>query len=417
MTYDELLQQYQQLKVSYDNLLDQYNGINHIAMHMLVENAVMNETENRSLTRDLKNLFNVKLSSDAFCIMLISIESYRPNTERAMVVPYIEEVFQKHFEVFSFVLFFSTGDDVGCFLSPDQLQNEDADELADEIMDELLSYANAACEELDTMGITVSVAVSQLQTGLTPRQHYRNALVVHDHVNLRGIRVASMADLPEPKPQDKTAAATNERKFMSSIINREFYEAASALGEIVEALINESLQPLDQIRSVVFQRLETVLAICGGDLHPDRQSTEIGDAFVSISKAESFTELKERMFDFLAVADDFCDTDYSQNKFVQIKRFVEENYKSPSMGAAMICERFKFSSSYLSKLIRRETGSGVVDLIHSVRIGHAIELLETTDISIQDIAFEVGFVNRWTFIRAFKNLESTSPSAYRAKFR
>lgn len=413
----EELRQYNELKQNYDELQLKYAGCRDMAMHMLLENAVMNETANRSLTRDLADIFEVKLSSEAFSIMLISIKSFKAGVEIAMVVPWIEEVFKKHFEVFAFVLFFSSGDGVGCFLSPDQLHNEDALELEEELMEELLSYANAACDELEDMGITVSVAVSPLHSGMTPRQLYREALVIHDYCNAKGIRVAYNADMPEPVPQDKTKVAINERRFMTSIVNHDFYEAASALDDIVEALIQESPQPLEKIRSVVFQRLETVVAICGGELHPDKQDSELGEAFAAVARAESFSSLKEKMLDFLAVADDFCDTSQSQNKYVQVKRFVEENYTSPAMGAAMICERFKFSSSYLSKLVRRETGSGVVDLIHSVRIGRALELLEKTDMSIQDIAYAVGFVNRWTFIRAFKNFEATSPSTYRARFR
>lgn len=413
----EELREYNDLKRKYDYLTEQYNVCRDMAIHMFLESVILNESANRSMTRDLTNLFNVKLSSDAFAIMLVTIERYKPGVEISMVVPWVEEVIQKHFEVFAFALCFSSGDGVGCFLSPDQLHNEDVAELEEELMEELLSYANAACDELEKMGITVSMAVSPLRSGMTPRQLYREALIIHDHCNTRGIRVASAADMPVPIPQDKTKVAINERKFMTSIVNHDFYDAASALDDIVEGLIQETQQPMEKIRSTVFQRLETVVAICGGELHPDRQNSELEAAFTAVAKAEDFDSLKEKMLDFLAVADDFCDTTQSQSKFSQVKSFVEENYTSPAMGAAMICERFKFSSSYLSKLVRRETGSGVVDLIHSIRIGKALDLLENTDMSIQDIALKVGFVNRWTFIRAFKNQEATSPSTYRARFR
>ena len=401
-----------------DELRMKYEASREMMLHMLVENLIFNDNPTRDLVRDLADVLDIRLSSEAGVVLLISVNSHRGDIEKSLVVPIIENTLRECFQVFAFVLFFSAGEDkVGCYLSPNNLRNEDVDLLKDELTEETISYAIEACQKLEDKGINISIAVSSIDSKSSPKQMYREAQMVHDHCNSQGMRVAGKADLPTSIPRDRVKLAISERRFMTSVINRQYYEAVSALDEIMEGIIKESTPTVEQMRSNIFQRLEMVMTISGGELHPDKQDVEIMDALEGIMQAKTFSELREKMFDFFALADDCFSTEQPEDKFTAVKAFVEKNYTSPSMGAAMICEHLKFSPSYLSKLVRKETGSGVVDFIHHVRISKAKELLEETSMSVQDIAESVGFSNRWTFIRAFRNLENTNPSAYREKFR
>lgn len=96
-----------------------------------------------------------------------------------------------------------------------------------------------------------------------------------------------------------------------------------------------------------------------------------------------------------------------------IERFIQQNYTDQNLGAASISEEFRISTSYLSRIFRMDTGMGVVDYIHQVRIDAARKLLVTTNLSMEDIAVQSGFSNRWGFLRVFKELEGTTPGAYR----
>ena len=64
-------------------------------------------------------------------------------------------------------------------------------------------------------------------------------------------------------------------------------------------------------------------------------------------------------------------------------------------------------------MLRQNTGMGVVDYIHAARLKKAKELLASTDLSVDDIAVQVGFSSRWTLTRSFKRYEETTPGAYR----
>ena len=48
-----------------------------------------------------------------------------------------------------------------------------------------------------------------------------------------------------------------------------------------------------------------------------------------------------------------------------------------------------------------------------LKVLQAKELLASTDLSVDDIAVQVGFSSRWTLTRSFKRYEETTPGAYR----
>lgn len=73
------------------------------------------------------------------------------------------------------------------------------------------------------------------------------------------------------------------------------------------------------------------------------------------------------------------------------------------------------SQWYLSRLIHRETGRSFPDLLNSVRIGKAKELLEDPDMRIGYIAMKVGFSDPAHFARAFRRETGMSANEYRKK--
>ena len=101
------------------------------------------------------------------------------------------------------------------------------------------------------------------------------------------------------------------------------------------------------------------------------------------------------------------------DKVERALRYIEENYADPGICADRIGDALGLSASYVSRLLRQNTGMGVVDYIHAARLKKAKELLASTDLSVDDIAMRVGFSSRWTLTRSFKRYEETTPGAYR----
>ena len=64
-------------------------------------------------------------------------------------------------------------------------------------------------------------------------------------------------------------------------------------------------------------------------------------------------------------------------------------------------------SSYLSRLFNRETGDSVSNFITKARVEKAAGLLSFSGMSIQNIAFYVGFGDLNYFSRCFKKYKKT----------
>lgn len=78
------------------------------------------------------------------------------------------------------------------------------------------------------------------------------------------------------------------------------------------------------------------------------------------------------------------------------------------------CSTVKVSSAYLGYLFKKETGIFFNDYLTQYRICNSIPLLLGTDMTINDIALQVGFSYPSYFISCFKKQTGVSPSKYRA---
>lgn len=92
----------------------------------------------------------------------------------------------------------------------------------------------------------------------------------------------------------------------------------------------------------------------------------------------------------------------------QIRFFYQESISLETLSA-----KCAVTPSYLSVQFHKETGSTVTEYIHTVRLSHAILLLNSTQLSIQEIASQCGFPDPNYFTRTFKKHKGLTPNAYR----
>lgn len=74
-----------------------------------------------------------------------------------------------------------------------------------------------------------------------------------------------------------------------------------------------------------------------------------------------------------------------------------------------------YSPSYFSHMFARETGMSPYQFVVRSRVEHAQQLLKTTRMAVQEIAFQCGFNSAANFCYTFRRLTGLSPHDYRKR--
>ncbi len=100
----------------------------------------------------------------------------------------------------------------------------------------------------------------------------------------------------------------------------------------------------------------------------------------------------------------------------QCKEYVSAHYRE-KIYLDTIAESLGISSSYLSRLFRRETGTSLQDYINEVRVEKAANLLRYSGETLSGIAEYVNFPSQSYFGRIFKQKMQMTPKQYREKYK
>lgn len=94
--------------------------------------------------------------------------------------------------------------------------------------------------------------------------------------------------------------------------------------------------------------------------------------------------------------------------------YIENNYNEDISleKMAFVCN---VSSSYFSKLFKKEIGVNFSAYINNYRVDKAKNLLKDTDMPVLNIALDLGFEDCGYFIKVFKKIEGVTPNIYRQK--
>ena len=81
-----------------------------------------------------------------------------------------------------------------------------------------------------------------------------------------------------------------------------------------------------------------------------------------------------------------------------------------------LAEHVNLSPSYLSDMLRSLIGQNTQQYIHEKLIAAAKEKLSTTDLSVSEVAYELGFEHPQSFSKLFKSKTHLSPLQFRQSF-
>ena len=99
-----------------------------------------------------------------------------------------------------------------------------------------------------------------------------------------------------------------------------------------------------------------------------------------------------------------------------IVRFVRANYDR-SLTQPEVASRFNMTPATFSRFFKKNIGRGFVRYLNAIRVGEACSLLMAEELTVAEVAFNVGFNNLSNFNRRFIEEKGIPPREYRFKSR
>ena len=128
-----------------------------------------------------------------------------------------------------------------------------------------------------------------------------------------------------------------------------------------------------------------------------------GDAFGSACK----------LFELLSYIKSHILPQHQKESIVaSVKNYIEAHY-SDDITLESLSENFYLHPVYLQRRFKREYGCSPTEYMMRLRMNYAKSYLISTDWTIEEISYKVGFAYPSYFIRVFKKFEHCTPLQYR----
>ncbi len=108
------------------------------------------------------------------------------------------------------------------------------------------------------------------------------------------------------------------------------------------------------------------------------------------------------------------DTKKSDNIFLieNIKSYIKSNLEF-SISSNQISQVFNYNAKYIGRLFKEKVGMSLSEYTNKERIKRACSLIQTTNLTITEIAYSVGFYSVTYFDRIFNNVCGCTPLEYK----
>ena len=101
----------------------------------------------------------------------------------------------------------------------------------------------------------------------------------------------------------------------------------------------------------------------------------------------------------------------------KMDKLIHDNLSNEELSAKFLTDHLAMSRASLYNKVKALTGIGVNDYINRIRIERSVQLLTNTDLSINEISYEVGFSYPRYFSTSFKQMKGMTPTKFKEESR
>lgn len=202
--------------------------------------------------------------------------------------------------------------------------------------------------------------------------------------------------------------------------------SANVRGVIFDAsIIEENMENFDTELLYMFYVQSRNRATVFKDGHPvhDTLARLIEDAYLEYSVKDVCYKLPVRAGIYLMVTEllrYYCGSKDEQDRIAYhnvlrlrpVITYIAENFKD-KIYIESLAEMISVSPDYFTKMFKDSIGKTPIEYINGLRVNYSMRLLAYTDMSMAEIAEDIGFCNPNYFHKIFKQYMGISPLQYR----
>ncbi|MFS0728199.1 helix-turn-helix domain-containing protein [Paenibacillus sp. 1P07SE] len=214
--------------------------------------------------------------------------------------------------------------------------------------------------------------------------------------------------------------ANSERRMLNYLDQGDLDSIAKELELIGAEIRSAEYISYDNILFIYYQLVGvTIKHLRENNVSTARIFAGRGNVYAALSAIDTLDELEQYVYDFCREIVQYLarTPGESSNQYGErIVSYLEERYREEIVFEEMAKE-IGISYSYMRKIVYEMTGQSLSDYLNMLRIEKAKELLQHSDLTITQIASDVGYYNVQSFNRFFRKFEGLPPSGYKAKSR
>jgi len=169
--------------------------------------------------------------------------------------------------------------------------------------------------------------------------------------------------------------------------------------------VREALHISDMERNVVENILENIE-------NEYRQNIDAHTQDIIVSQLDVLLNYSERFYTRQFQTRSSVEPDIVTRVHLLLQKHIDEHRKE-FISVNALASELNMSPHYLSDLLRSQTGMNTQQHIHAFLIEQAKSLLATTQLSVSEIAYRLGFEYPQHFNRLFKSKTGITPLEYR----
>ncbi|MBA2937263.1 helix-turn-helix domain-containing protein [Paenibacillus sp. CGMCC 1.16610] len=398
---------------------------NTIRAHFLTR-LLKGQLEKKLSLTDSFAAHNVHFVSDRFAVLLFSIDAYGKLQTDEADASFGQETQMLHFVLSNVIEELAGGDATvystevneltACIVNLKPLPSNEEEDL---VLIRMATQTQAFIKEHIHAEMTIAVSgVHNDVYGIS--QSYQEALETLEHRIVRG---NGQVILYKEISMEAAFSGRNyyyplsvEQQLVYYVKTGNLSKSQALLAEIYEANFKDHPVSVPLAKCLLFNLASTMLKTL--------------DEVSSISKRnfEAHAEDVERLLNCDTVQDmmahinrvleqvcEWIQTDKkNQHTYLidDIRVYIQTHFRDVNLNISMIGESFSLTPSYVSKIFKEHTGESLLDLINHTRLSAAKVLLSEHNLTINEVAWRVGYADVSTFLRIFKKFEGMTPGKY-----